>query len=345
MSESSTFSHFARRWLPPLEEEMRAVLAVRETAAAQHYQMMHYHMGWVDADFRPGTFEVGKRIRPLLTLMACEAVGGDTEKALSAAAAVEILHNFSLVHDDIEDADEMRRHRPTMWKVWGPAQAINAGDGMFALAYAALLGSRRRGVSDGVVLAALERFTDCCAALTEGQHLDLSFERRSQVGVAEYVRMITGKTASLLATSLAMGALIGGAGPKIEDALYRFGLHLGLAFQVQDDILGIWGDPDATGKAAGNDILRGKKSLPLLYALQIPVVGERLARLMAQPVNESSLPDALALLAQVQAHAYAEQEMKRHHRAGLDALVEGLGDQALSSPLGLLAEELLGRQA
>lgn len=344
MSESNSFARFAARWLPPLEDEMRDVLAVADRTVAQHYQMMHYHMGWVDADFRPGTFDAGKRIRPLLCLMACEAVGGRTERAVPAAAAVEILHNFSLVHDDIEDVDEVRRHRPTLWKIWGPAQAINAGDGMFALAFAALLRCRRRDVEDAVVLAALERFTRCCAALTEGQHLDLGFERRAVVQVDEYVRMITGKTASLLATSLALGAQMGGASAQIEAALYDFGLHLGLAFQVQDDILGIWGDPESTGKAAGNDILRRKKSLPLVFALQSATVGKRLAQILAQPAKESQLPEVLSLLETADAQAFAEREMQDHHRAGLDALTAALGPGALGSPLGLLAEELLGRQ-
>ena len=348
MSEQSAqnnFDSFAQHWLPALETEMRSVLAGRDAAVAQHYQMMHYHMGWADESLRPGHFHTGKRVRPLLCLMACAAVGGDPTTALPAAAAVEILHNFSLIHDDIEDGDRTRRYRPTLWTLWGVPQAINAGDGMFALAFAALLGSQGRGVADAAVLAALTRFTDCCAALTEGQHLDMHFETRQMVTVAEYLRMIEGKTASLVATSLAMGALIGGAGATIGDALYRFGYHLGLAFQIRDDILGIWGDPAVTGKAAGNDILRRKKSLPLLYALEEPRVGPTLVERMSQPMDERDLPELLGLLATANAQSFAEEQVKKHHQHGLAALEDALGSSALSSPLGALAEQLLQRQS
>lgn len=344
MSEQNGLEAFGQAWLPDLEAEMRAVLATGLGAAERHYQMMHYHMGWVDASFRPGEFGTGKRIRPLLCLMACESVGGDPATALPAAAALEILHNFSLIHDDIEDGDETRRHRPTMWTIWGVPQAINAGDGMFALAFAALLGSKARGVTDARMVAALERFTACCTALTEGQHLDMWFEEQDRVDVADYLRMIEGKTASLLATSLSIGALIGGATGPVDDALYRFGRHLGLAFQIQDDILGIWGDPTLTGKAAGNDILRRKKSLPLLYALGHPTVGPQLMERIAQPLDEKDLPAIYELLAIAKAQAFAEEQMHSHHQAGLDGLAEALGGRALTSPLRTLADELLQRR-
>ncbi|MBI3958458.1 MAG: polyprenyl synthetase family protein [Chloroflexi bacterium] len=345
MSEPDGFDRFARKWLPLLEAEMRSVLAPRDAVVAQHYQMMHYHMGWVDEAFQPGVFDTGKRIRPLLCLMACAAVGGDPATALPAAAAVEILHNFSLIHDDIEDGDETRRHRPTVWKRWGMPQAINAGDGMFALAFAALLGSSARGVADSAVLAALARFTTCCVALTEGQHLDLRFEQRETVAVADYLRMIEGKTASLVAASLSIGALLGGAEAKTDDALYRFGRHIGLAFQIRDDILGIWGDPALTGKAAGNDILRRKKSLPLLYALEEPTVGQMLTDRMSKPMNESDLPEILDLLAEANARSFTEEQVRSLHQQGLAALTDALGPSALRSPLGVLADDLLRRQA
>ncbi len=345
MSEPNSFDRFARQWLPLLEAEMRSQLAHPDAVVAQHYQMMHYHMGWVDESFRPGAFGTGKRIRPLLCLLACAAVGGDPALALPAASAVEILHNFSLIHDDIEDGDETRRHRPTVWKVWGVPQAINAGDGMFALAFAALLSSRGWGVAEGALVAALTRFAACCAALTEGQHLDLRFEQEESVSVADYLRMIEGKTASLVAASLSIGALLGGASRECDNALYRFGLHIGLAFQIRDDILGIWGDPAVTGKAAGNDILRRKKSLPLLYALEEPTVSQQLMRRLGEPLAESDLPGLLNLLAAANAQAFAEDAVRTHHQQGLTALQEALGAAALCSPLGVLADDLLLRQA
>ncbi|MFZ1754999.1 MAG: polyprenyl synthetase family protein [Caldilineaceae bacterium] len=345
MSEGNDFDSFGQQWLPLLEDEMRAVLTSQESAVAEHYGMMHYHLGWVDESLQAGEFGSGKRIRPLLCLMACASVGGDPATALSAAAAVEILHNFSLIHDDIEDGDETRRHRPTVWTLWGVPQAINAGDGMFALSFAALLRSKQRGVGDRSLVAMLERFTACCTALTEGQHLDIGFEDREKVAVADYLRMIEGKTAVLLATALSIGALIGGADQRTDEALYGFGQHLGLAFQIQDDILGIWGDPTVTGKAAGNDILRRKKSLPLLYALNHPTVGDPLADMLASSLGDEDLPTIHHLLDVAGAKAFAEEQLYNHHQSGLAGLKEALGTDALTSPLRSLADGLLLRQA
>ena len=289
MSVAVSLKEFSAEWLPALEAEMRAVLVCPDPVLATHYGMMHYHMGWAGADFQPQHLPAGKRLRPLMCLLACSAVGGNPAQALPAAAGIEILHNFSLVHDDIEDGDEMRRHRPTAWKLWGVPQAINMGDGMYTLAFAAVQRLPAAGVAPATALAALNRFTSACVALTEGQHLDMSFEGRDSVTVEEYLRMIQGKTAALVGASVAIGAQIGGASPAQDDALQQFGQAIGLAFQIQDDILGIWGDPEVTGKAAGNDILRKKKSFPLLHALNHPEVGPRLAELMAGEISCSAV--------------------------------------------------------
>ena len=342
---------FATHWLPQIEEEMRAVLATRHPAQASHYAMMHYHMGWADEALRPSAFPSGKRIRPLLCLMACEAVGGNPSVAVPAAAAVEILHNFSLIHDDIEDGDETRRHRSTLWALWGVPQAINVGDGMFALAYAALLRSNTgrnadagSSLTSGRALAAIDRFTEICIALTEGQHLDLSFEERESVTVADYLRMIDGKTAALIAGSIALGALFGGADARQAECLHSFGRNIGLAFQIQDDILGIWGDPAVTGKAAGNDILRRKKSLPLLYALEHPSGSCRMKEIWRSGISEESLSVVLGLLEEIEARDWSAQKLQAFHRAGLNALCDALGPQAENSLLFALADELLQRR-
>ncbi|HAJ35101.1 MAG TPA: polyprenyl synthetase [Chloroflexi bacterium] len=335
---------FSERWLPVLEAEMRTVLAGGEAATAVHYGMMHYHMGWVDAALQPVNLPAGKRLRPLLCLMACEAVGGDAAQAVPAAAALEILHNFSLVHDDIEDGDETRRHRPTVWKVWGAPQAINVGDAMFALAFAAMQRLPMRGVTADITLAALRIFTEMCVALTEGQHLDMSFEQSDRVTVDEYLRMIQGKTAALIGASVAIGGLIGGAAPGVDEALRRFGQSIGLAFQIQDDMLGIWGDPAVTGKAAGNDILRRKKSLPMLHALSNSVTGARFADLLNRPgFGEADLPEALQLLAAAGSQEFATAQMNAFYAAGLDALRQALGDRAESSLLWATAQWLMQR--
>lgn len=334
---------FMAVWLPALESEMQSVLAGHETATAPHYGMMQYHMGWVDEHFVPAALPAGKRLRPILCLLACVETGGDPAQALPAAAALEILHNFSLVHDDIEDGDETRRHRPTVWKLWSQPIAINVGDGMFALAFAAIQRLSSRGAPLAAVLAALEVFTATCVALTEGQYLDMSFERRDCVTVDEYLHMIAGKTAALVGACVAIGAHTGGASAQKAQALQRFGQEIGLAFQIQDDVLGIWGDPSITGKPAGNDILRKKKSYPLLYALNHPQSGGALAQLLAGDIVPAQLDTALKLLAQSGACEAATAAAEAHTAAGMAALEEALGPSSSDSKLAALAEWLLQR--
>jgi len=338
-------SGFLGHWLPRLETEMRELLANQESAVKTLYGMLQYHMGWVDETLRPQHFPTGKRLRPMLCLLACAELGGDPVQALPAAAAIELLHNFSLIHDDIEDGDETRRHRPTVWKIWGIPQGINAGDSMFALAFAAMQRLERRGVTASLTLAALNLFTDTCLALTEGQYLDLSFEQRLEVTVDEYMRMIQGKTAALVGASVAIGALIGGATPEQDAHLQEFGQALGLAFQIQDDILGIWGDPAETGKAAGNDILRRKKSLPMLHALTHPRVGEQFETLLSENLGAEQLPQALALLEEAGTRQFAEEKMVAQHDRGIRALEKALGERAEKSALLVLANSLLNRRS
>lgn len=336
-------SGFIGLWLPRIEDEMHAVLAGGDDPVRPHYGMMRYHLGWADAQFQPQHFPSGKRLRPIFCLLTCAEVGGDPAQALPAAAALELLHNFSLIHDDVEDGDETRRHRPTVWRVWGVPQAVNVGDGMFALAFAALQRLTGRGVKAKVVLAALERFTQTCVALTEGQHLDMSFEQRSQVRVDEYLRMIQGKTAALVGACTSIGALLGGASVPQQTDLLQFGQAVGLAFQIQDDILGIWGDPALTGKAAGNDILRRKKSLPLLHALGHEQVGGRLQDIFAAPLTPQRLSQVLALLEEAETRRFAESQMQMQHEMAQNALTAALGPRAAESPLWALADGLLHR--
>lgn len=239
----------------------------------------------------------------------------------------------------------MRRHRPTVWKLWGAPQAINAGDAMFALAFAAMQRLPERGVAPETTLAALRIFTETCVALTEGQHLDMSFEQRDCVTVDEYLRMIRGKTAALIGASVAIGGLIGGATPEADESLRHFGQSIGLAFQIQDDILGIWGDPAVTGKAAGNDILRRKKSLPMLHALNDARHGAQLDALLQKPgFGAPDLPEALRLLAATGSQEYANRLMNEFYTAGLDALRLALGERAGQSLLWATAEWLMQRE-
>jgi geranylgeranyl diphosphate synthase, type I len=335
-------------YLPLIEAEMSRVIGGADGAYAGHYGMLRYHMGWVDPQMRPVVVNSGKRIRPVVCLLACEAVGGTVENALPLAAAVELLHNFSLIHDDVEDNSPTRRHRPTVWALWGVPQAINAGDAMFTLARLALHGLGSRPISPAVAMDACMIFDQACLRLTEGQYLDMSFEGRLDVTVAEYLTMIEGKTAALLSASLELGALVGGADLATRQYLAEFGRSLGLAFQMEDDILGIWGDEAVTGKSAASDILTRKKSLPVVYALENPLVGEELRARYARSIEQSDVPALLELLAQAGAQAYASQAAHAAHQAALQALHASgvLADgNAAGKALGELAEMLLGRQS
>src|SRR5512133_3127239 len=240
------------------------VSRLNEPRTKIYHEMLTYHMGWTGEGAGPEAR--GKRIRPLLVLLSAAACGGDWEKALPAAAAVELVHNFSLVHDDIQDNSDKRRGRPTVWVKWNMPQAINAGDGLFVLSNLAITDLISCYPAEVVVKAA-QVLHNTCLDLTRGQYLDISYEKRTDLGVEDYWPMVSGKTAALLAGCCQMGALLGGVDEPTVDAYRSFGHYLGLAFQVQDDILGIWGDEAVTGKSAANDLIEGKKSLPVLAGL------------------------------------------------------------------------------
>lgn len=297
-------------YLPWIESEMRAVLTAADPAFAGHYDVMQYHLGWRDSDLRPTEAPAGKRIRPMLCMMACAAAGGDPHHAAPAAAGLELLHNFSLIHDDIEDNSPMRRHRPTTWALFGMPIACNAGDGMFSAAHLAFFRLERYDVPAPRIITALRRFDETCLALTEGQFLDMSFEARQDVTPEDYARMIAGKTGALLAAAPEIGAVIAGAPVEVATAYRSYGAALGRAFQLQDDILGIWGDEAITGKSAASDILSKKKSLPVLLALADTAIGPKLRAIYARPaLTADDVPAVLALLDQAGAKAATQAAM------------------------------------
>ena len=309
---------YFERYLPHLEAEMQAIIQVSNPRHVDFFGMMRYHLGWVDLEFNPCQASTGKRVRPVLCLLSCEACGGDWRQALPAGAAIEIMHNFTLVHDDIEDQDETRRGRPTVWARWGNAHGINVGDAMFALSNLALLLLDKRGVHPRTVVAACCLFNITQLSLTGGQFLDIGFEERNDVSVEDYLVMIEGKTAALAACSCEMGALVAEAPQAQCESLREFGRHLGLTFQMRDDILGIWGDTEVTGKPAGADIARRKKSLPILYGLER---SEELKYLLVQDeVSESDIQRATEILERVGSREYTEELAQIHHTKALDAL-------------------------
>jgi geranylgeranyl diphosphate synthase type I len=342
-----SLAEYMQKYLPWIEAEMRELLAAPAASVWRHYAIMQYHMGWLDADLRPVRAAAGKRVRPLLCLLACAAAGGDPRRAVPAAAGLELLHNFSLIHDDIEDGSPTRRHRPTAWSLFGMAQACNAGDGMFSLAHAAFYRLKAAGMAAETVLAALERFDAMCVRLTEGQYLDMSFESRLDVSVEEYFAMIAGKTGALLAVAAELGALLAGAEAEVVAAYRRFGAGLGRAFQLRDDILGIWGDEEVTGKSAASDLLSKKKTLPVIYALSHPDVGPRLRSLYAGPAfSQDDVAAVLVLLEAAGAREYTQAQV-RDASTGARRALEEVAARAVPAPhaaLGELLDALIERQ-
>jgi geranylgeranyl diphosphate synthase, type I len=333
------------RYLPDIDRELRASLR-EDPNLAPFYGMMRYHLGWVNERLQPASADVGKRLRPTICLLATEAAGGDYHASLPAATAIELLHNFSLVHDDIEDQSGERRHRATVWRLWGEPQAINAGDGLLMVSRLALHKLADRGVPAATVLALARDFDEACLSLCHGQFLDMSYEERTDVNVEMYLNMIGGKTAALIGYSAFAGAVIGGEGGRAAEGYRRFGRDLGLAFQIVDDVLGIWGDPKVTGKPAAEDILSKKKSLPVVYAFEKARGARRQAldETYAKPMIEpEDVARVLELLAEVGARAYTQRmaEVYRDH-----ALAE-LPPAEMSNPaqdgLRLLASYLVDR--
>ena len=249
--------------LGEIEAEMRAVISERDGHTRPLYEMLAYHLG-LDQPDGPR----GKRMRPLLGLLAYQSLTGDYRAALPGAAAVELGHNFSLVHDDIEDADQERRHRPTLWAIWGVPLAINAGDALFALSRLALYRLLEDGFSEARVLALMRVYDETCLALCEGQFMDISFERRGDVTVEEYLVMIGRKTAALVGASIQAGAILATDDQATIEAFRHFGYHLGLAFQMADDVKGSFWTTAESGKPEAGDIRKRKKTLPLVWALE-----------------------------------------------------------------------------
>lgn len=302
------------RYRSAIDAELRSTLAAYQGPL---YDMLRYHLGWMDADGNPLASGAGKALRPTLCLLACECSGTDYRKALPAAAAVELVHNFSLIHDDVQDGDRERRHRPAVWSVWGKAQAINAGTAMRIIASLAIQGLSTKGISLEKQLRAQRLLDDSCLHLIEGQYLDISYERRIDIGVSDYLAMIEGKTASLMAGSLEVGMLLGSDDESAIQAFRRFGLNLGFAFQIRDDVLGIWGDERKTGKPVGSDILRRKKSFPVVYALETASDGPReelISIYQRGSAGEGELQRVLGILDEVEARAYSEA-VADHYRA------------------------------
>jgi geranylgeranyl diphosphate synthase, type I len=309
-------------------------------------QVVSYHFGWCDEQGSPTNANGGKAIRPALALLGAEACGADPHTALPAAAAVELVHNFSLVHDDLMDHDAQRRHRATVWALWGDAVAVLAGDAMLSLAHEVLLGctSAHRGAAQTTIAVATRE-------LIRGQAADTAFENRDDVSLAECVSMACGKTAALMAASAVAGAELAGGPPSVRDALGAYGSHLGLAFQLVDDLLGIWGRPAVTGKSLYSDLRSRKKTLPVTWTLESGGrAGRELAAWLADAAHtataaDTELRDVAGLIERGGGRAWACEEAHRRTALAIEA-VERVGIPAgPASELRALAHYLVDRDA
>ncbi len=327
-----------RRW-DSLES---ALLAHIGTGPGEITAAARYVMGWEDDRGRPAA-ATGKRLRPLLCLFTAETLGGEIAAAMPGALAVELVHNFSLVHDDVQDRDEVRHGRPAAWALHGEAQAINLGDYLYTKAVSALVSAP--GPADRR-MAALSVLLDATGRMIQGQWLDISFESRDSVTVDEYLAMVAGKTGALLGAPAAMGAILAGAPPVHAPALARWGEHAGIAFQLRDDYLGTWGDPDQTGKPAGGDIVRRKKSLPIVLGLQdaraAAVIQGVYAADVVTPEGVAAVLEALDAVG----CRRACEEMAAEHSAGAAALIEALPlPPGAAGRFGEIADYLANRRS
>lgn len=332
-----SWKEMAADYLPAVEAFLQEIVGEGEGELRRHYGMMRYHMGWADEELRPVAAPAGKRLRPLLCLLSCEASGGMWEEAIPAAAALELVHNFSLVHDDIQDRSPLRRHRPTVWKLWGDALAINVGDALLILACRSM------------EKLPPEKFQKCCRILnsaclllTEGQFLDLIFEKRERVSLEEYMEMIKRKTAALMAASTQIGAAIGTRDEEVIERFRLFGENLGMAFQVQDDILGLWGEEAVTGKPVADDLRQRKKTLPIIYAMEKE---PQLLSMMSRATwGEEEVISALEIINQTGAREFAQDQARRFYESAMEQL-ESLGrDSDAIQALRELASFIVGRE-
>jgi geranylgeranyl diphosphate synthase type I len=316
--------------LPEIETELQRQVARLDAANLRPFhEMLTYHMGWTGEG--AGKEATGKRIRPLTVLLAAASAGGDWKPALPAAAAVELIHNFSLVHDDVQDNSPKRRGRSTVWTKWGVPMAINVGDALFVIAFQSIMDLSKSYPAASVVRTAAI-LQEACLSLTRGQYLDMAYEERHDLSLEDYWQMVGGKTSALLSACIHIGALLGNASEAEQEAYRQSGYHLGLAFQVQDDILGIWGDEAVTGKSTASDLVEGKNSLPVLYGLGKQ--GKFAERWKRGPIAAAEVAQVADLLEKEGAKTYAEEIAERETETALEFLRQ-------ASPRGAAGESML----
>ena len=325
VSDRAEVPAFFARYQPIIDIALRAELG----GYTSDIQTTHrYHMGWADKDGSDLVTTQGKRLRPTMVLLGADAVGGETRSVLPVAIALEYVHNFSLIHDDIEDRDRFRHHRPTIWVVWGDATAIVSGNSMLKLADKSTRALQDLGVRKSQSLIAQRLITQAYMRMIEGQYMDIAFEDRSIVSVDEYLSMIERKTGALIETSLYLGALVavnGNSNGRVSEGLRLAGYEFGRLFQIRDDILGVWGS-DETGKPVCGDIINRKKALPAVHALN-HATGTS-ADQMRDIYSKSELDDrdvqtVLEIMDETGTYEFCDS-MSAKHWAGASEIIDGL---------------------
>ncbi|MEV0681842.1 polyprenyl synthetase family protein [Actinosynnema sp. NPDC050436] len=315
---------------PRLRSSLRRLHPTLHTAAG-------YHLSWCDTTGRPVSSGGGKAVRPALVLLIAQACDGvsDDDAVMAAAAAVELVHNFSQLHDDVMDGDDRRRHRRAVWSAFDVSTAILLGDAMLMAAQQLLLDT-----AHPTTVEALTVLTSSVQRMVTGQAMDIAFESRHDVGLEEHAIMTAGKSAALMECSCTLGALYGGAAPSSVPGWRAFGHDLGMAFQYVDDLLGIWGDPDRTGKPVGSDLRRRKKSLPVVAALTSgTAAGRDLARMYRspEPLSDHQVAAAAGLVTESGGKAWVQDRAEQHLHKALSQLAAMDVDPGVQATLGAIA--------
>ncbi len=319
------------KYIPDIDNTVKSFLS---DAPNFMHGVISYHFGWVDQDFQPATVSRGKMFRPTINLLVFEALTGDHRGALPVAASIEMIHNFSLLHDDIEDGDIERRGRPTAWTIWGQPLIINVGDYLYSLAYKTMYGLDEEKFSPETRLTVFKLMNDTCLDLTKGQDLDMRFETMgANVSTEMYLDMVYKKTGALVNAAILSAAILGTTDQNIIEGYEIFAKNIGRAFQIQDDILGIWGDSSQTGKSSNNDLYRKKKTLPIIYMFD-QATGDRKQQLMDYYASDDPLSDDAIVfvresLAETGAKAYAQEMANTLQTQAFAGLTQtGINNQA-----------------
>ena len=345
ITERTQLPAFFDRYQPVIDRALRTEL---ENLTSELSDIHRYHMGWADECGLTTVATEGKRLRPTIALLGANAAGGDIRRALPIATALEYVHNFSLIHDDIEDRDRFRHHRQTVWVVWGDPTAIISGNTMLKVADRCATRLLEVGVDLDKSTAAQHLITDAYMRMIEGQYMDISFEQRDAVSIEEYLAMIECKTGALIETSLYVGALVADDGDStISEGLRNAGYQFGRLFQIRDDILGVWGS-DETGKPVCGDIYNKKKSLPAVHAIAAStgITYERIRSIYQKPeLNGQDVEDVLQIMADQETYEFCDEMSKKHWSAAAE-IIDGIDiDHEIRNDFIELGEFLVERSS